>query len=291
MSTILGAIRLLLVSINTVLASVGLFILAPFKAMPAHSVKRWVRSLSESIAEGWIGINNALISTTGTRWGVDMPQGLDRDSSYLVVSNHQSWVDILVLQRVLNRKIPFMRFFIKQQLIWVPVIGLAWWALDFPFMRRYSREQVRKKPELKGKDLETARRACEKFRDMPTSMMSFLEGTRLTAAKQKRQGSPYRNLLLPRVGGVSQVFHAMADSLKGVVDVTIVYKGEAPTLWQLLCGRIPQVLVDVRRLAIDGNLLGQDSGDADFRERLASWADSLWQAKDERIDALRAGLV
>lgn len=291
MSTIFGAIRLLLVSINTVLASVGLFVLAPFKALPARSVKRGVRRLSESIAEGWIGLNNALISTTRTRWTIAMPNGLARDSSYLVVSNHQSWVDILVLQRALNRRIPFMRFFIKQQLFWVPVIGQAWWALDFPFMRRYSKDQVRKNPALKGRDLETARRACEKFRDLPTSMMSFLEGTRLTEAKRDKQRSPYRNLLLPRVGGVSQVFHAMADSLKGVVDVTIVYQGKAPTLWQLLCGRIPQVAVDIRRLDIDTQLLGQDASDPDFRARLANWADDLWQAKDERIDQLRVRLV
>ena len=57
---------------------------------------------------------------------------------YLVLANHQSWVDILVLQKVFNRRIPLLRFFLKRQLFWVPLLGLAWWALDFPFMGRYT---------------------------------------------------------------------------------------------------------------------------------------------------------
>ncbi len=65
--------------------------------------------------------------------GVD---SLHQRGWYLVSSNHQSWVDILVLQRIFHGRIPFLKFFLKQELIWVPVIGLAWWALDFPFMKR-----------------------------------------------------------------------------------------------------------------------------------------------------------
>ena len=65
------------------------------------------------------------------------------DGHYLVLANHQSWVDIPVLQRVFNRRIPLLRFFLKRQLFWVPVLGLAWWALDFPFMRRSTRAEIK----------------------------------------------------------------------------------------------------------------------------------------------------
>src|SRR5579863_10046354 len=104
---------------------------------------------------------------TRTRWVVDGLQGLNRGGWYLVLSNHQSWVDIPVLQRTFNRRIPFLKFFLKQQLKWVPVLGLAWWALDFPFMQRYSKETLEQHPELRGKDKEATRIACERFRDLP----------------------------------------------------------------------------------------------------------------------------
>ena len=134
-----------------------------------------------ALAEGWIGTNNAMFRLMGS-----LPldtrglEGLSTREWYLVVSNHRSWVDILVLQAVFNRRIPFLKFFLKQQLIWVPFLGLAWWALDFPFMRRHSPEYLEKHPEQRGKDLDVTRRACEKFRLIPTSVMNFVEGTRFT---------------------------------------------------------------------------------------------------------------
>ena len=119
--------------------------------------------------------------------------GLARHEWYLMTSNHQSWADILVLQKVTNRRVPSLKFFLKQELIWVPLLGLAWWALDFPFMKRYSRAQLEKRPELKGKDMETTRKACEKYAHYPVSVMNFFEGTRFTEEKHRQQNSPYRH--------------------------------------------------------------------------------------------------
>ena len=104
----------------------------------------------------WIGVNSAMIRlfTRGHDWRIDGVEHLRRDGRYLVLANHQSWVDIVVLQDVFNRRIPFLKFFLKQQLIWVPVLGLAWWALDFPFMRRYTREELERHPEWRGRDVE-----------------------------------------------------------------------------------------------------------------------------------------
>ena len=159
-----------------------------------------------ALAEAWIGTNNAIFRLMGS-----LPldtrglEGLSTREWYLVLSNHRSWVDILVLQAVFNRRIPFLKFFLKQQLIWVPFLGLAWWALDFPFMRRYTAAYLEKHPEHRGKDLEVTRRACEKFRLIPTSVMNFVEGTRFTPAKHAAFKSPYRNLLPTRAGGTSFV--------------------------------------------------------------------------------------
>ena len=176
--------------------------------------------------------------------------GLDPRGWYLVNCNHQSWADILVLQHLFTRRIPLLKFFLKQQLVWVPVMGLAWWALDFPFMRRHSEEVLNKHPKLRSKDRETTRRACEKFSLIPTSVMNFCEGTRFTQVKHQRQRSPYRHLLKPKAGGIALALNAMGDRFHAVLDVTIVYPDGAPDFWQFLSGRMKRARVRVQTLSL-----------------------------------------
>jgi 1-acyl-sn-glycerol-3-phosphate acyltransferase len=241
-----------------------------------------------ALAEAWIGTNNAIFRLMGSL-PLDMRglEGLSTREWYLVISNHRSWVDILVLQAVFNRRIPFLKFFLKQQLIWVPFLGLAWWALDFPFMRRYTAEYLEKHPEHRGKDLEVTRRACEKFRLIPTSVMNFVEGTRFTPAKHAVFKSPYRNLLPTRAGGTSFVLSSMGGMLHSLLDVTIAYSTGTPSLWDLCCGRVGTVTVDVRRRPIDAwTSAGDYASDPAFRERFKAWLAGLWSDKDELLDRL-----
>jgi 1-acyl-sn-glycerol-3-phosphate acyltransferase len=256
--------------------------------LPIPAVRRLLSRVMTALAEGWIGTNNALFRVMGSL-PLDM-RGLDGLSTgewYLVVSNHQSWVDILVLQAVFNRRIPFLKFFLKQQLIWVPFLGLAWWALDFPFMRRHSPEYLEKHPEKRGEDLDVTRRACEKFRLIPTSVMNFVEGTRFTERKHAAFKSPYRHLLPPRPGGTSFVLSAMGGMLHSMLDVTIAYTGRTPSFWDLCCGRLGTVTVDIRRRAIDERLAAGDyAGDAAFRARFKEWLAGIWTEKDQLLDRL-----
>jgi 1-acyl-sn-glycerol-3-phosphate acyltransferase len=280
-------------SINTIVLTLLIFVLAPGKFLaPAKTIRDFFRQVLAGIAEVWISVNNVLLSLNGkTRWDVEIPQELDRRGCYLVNSNHQSWVDILVLQRCFNRRLPLLRFFLKSQLIWVPFLGVAWWALDFPFMQRMSKEKLSRRPELKGRDLENARKACEKFRNIPVAMMNFPEGTRFSVEKRDAGKSPYQNLLTPRIGGVGQVLFALADQLDAAIDVTIVYPRDgqsmiAPTFWNLLTGRLPEIIVRARQLEIPAHLLGRNfKTDADFRQDLESWVSRLWQEKDAQIQS------
>jgi 1-acyl-sn-glycerol-3-phosphate acyltransferase len=256
--------------------------------VPVPAWRRWTSRVMTALAEGWIGTNNAIFRLMGS-----LPldarglEGLSTREWYLVVSNHRSWVDILVLQAVFNRRIPFLKFFLKQQLIWVPFLGIAWWALDFPFMRRYSSAHLAKHPEDRGKDLAVTRRACEKFRLIPTSVMNFVEGTRFTPAKHAAFKSPYRNLLPPRAGGVSFVLSAMGGMLHSMLDVTIAYTTGTPSFWDLCCGRVGTVRVDVRRRAIEDWLAAGDyTSDPAFRERFQAWLGGVWAEKDVLLDRL-----
>jgi 1-acyl-sn-glycerol-3-phosphate acyltransferase len=291
-----GITALVALAASTVVLTllIGVFALLKFLA-PGGAARDRVRRLLASIAEAWISLNSfALGLYRGTYWDVEIPQGLDRRGCYLVNCNHQSWVDIPVLQRCFNRRLPFLRFFLKSQLIWVPFLGPAWWALDFPFMKRVSREKLAKRPGLRGKDLESARKACEKFRSIPVAMMNFPEGTRFTAAKRAASKSPYRNLLTPRIGGIGQVLYALADDLDGMVDVTIVYTSAsdvdaAPNLWKLVSGQIPRITVRAVVRDIPAHLRGRNfRADRAYRRELQSWIDGVWREKDATIDAIRS---
>jgi 1-acyl-sn-glycerol-3-phosphate acyltransferase len=194
-----------------------------------------------------------------------------------------------VLQAIFNRRIPLLRFFLKSQLFWVPLLGLAWWALDFPFMKRYSREQLERRPELAGRDIEATRRACAKFRALPVSIMNFVEGTRFTPAKHAKQVSPFARLLKPKAGGIAFVLDAMGDALHSILDITIVYPKGRPSMADLFADRIGEVRIEVQQYPIPAELRAGDyQNDPAFRERVQAWINSLWSSKDRTIAELLA---
>ncbi len=280
---------LLLVTANTLTHVLPLLTLALVKLLlPLAAVRRTLSRWLTALAESWSGVNNALIrALTPTRIDIVGGETLRHEGWYLVLGNHQSWVDIPVLQYVFNRRIPLLKFFLKQVLIWVPVLGLAWWALDFPFMRRYSKAQLERHPEWRGRDKAATRRACRRFAEIPVSVMNFVEGTRLSATKHAAQASPYRHLLRPKAGGVAFVLEAMGDQLRSLVDVTIAYPGGAPTVLDLFAGRVRRIVVDIVERPIPAELVGRDyDSDEDFRIRLREWLNELWQMKDSRLETL-----
>ncbi|MBL8263518.1 MAG: acyltransferase [Xanthomonadaceae bacterium] len=280
------ALLSLLIVLNTLVHALPLLLVALFKALlPFEGLRQVLNRVLTGLAERWIAMNSGMIDRfTRTRFEVDLPPSLEPEGHYLVLANHQSWVDIVVLQKIFNRRVPFMRFFLKRQLIWVPVLGLAWWALDFPFMGRYSRKEIAKNPELGRRDMEVTRRACEKFRSIPVSVMNFVEGTRFTPAKHAGQQSPFRHLLKPKSGGVAFVIDAMGDTLRAVLDVTIVYPAGRPTMVDLIGGRIPEVRVCVRERAIPEDLIGGNyQDDRAYRARFQQWMNGLWDEKDAEI--------
>ena len=288
---LLGVFASLLLTLNVLLWVPLLLFFALLKLLiPLKKVRLLVDPLLLHIAEAWIGGNSGWMRLTQrTVWDVQGIDGLKYQSWYLVNCNHQSWVDILVLQRLFNRRIPLLKFFLKQQLIWVPIMGLAWWALEFPFMRRHSEEFLKKHPEMRGKDQATTRQACDKFAMIPTSVMNFLEGTRFTPAKHERQQSPYKHLLKPKAGGLALALNAMGDKFQAILDVTIVYPDGTPNFWQFLKGELRRVIVRVRLLPIPQQLAQADyANDPAVRAAFQQWVQQLWLNKDAQIDSLLA---
>ncbi|SDP51202.1 1-acyl-sn-glycerol-3-phosphate acyltransferases [Ralstonia sp. 25mfcol4.1] len=284
-----GLLSATLLVLNTLACFVPIVPLALLKlAVPTPAVRRRVDPWLNGIATGWISRNTRWIARLQPEiWDVRGNTDLRLDDWYLVNCNHQSWVDIFVLQRVLNKRIPLLKFFLKQQLLYVPVIGLAWWALDFPFMKRYSKAQLRRNPALGRKDQETARRACEKFKLVPTSVMVFAEGTRFSEARRQAQSSPYRNLLKPRAGALATTLNAMGTQFRSMIDATIIYPDGVPSFWHLASGRAGRIVVRIRQIPIPDDFCGGDyAGDKAFRSAFHHWLADQWQAKDREIDAV-----
>src|SRR3546814_15140796 len=139
----------------------------------------------------WVSANKLVFRLLhAVQWQIDIRTPLDPTRNYLLISNHQSWADILLLFDILHGRVPFPRFFLKHQLLYVPVIGMACWAMDFPFMRRYTKAQLEARPELKGQDVEATRRACEVYKHDTVTVIHFLAATRFTAAKPTTNKPP-----------------------------------------------------------------------------------------------------
>ena len=283
-----GCLSMLAYVVNTLFWASLLFVVSFFKwVIPIKPWRQLCDRFLNVIAGSWIRLNNINQSVVNTiQWDIQGTDNLAPKNWYLVVANHQSWVDILVLQRIFHKKIPFLKFFLKKELIWVPVLGLAWWALEFPFMKRYSKSFLQKNPHLKGKDIEITRKACEKYKNIPTSVMNFLEGTRFSQKKHRNQKSPYKHLLKPKSGGIAYVLSAMGDQMQAILDVTIVYPLGAGSFWAFLCGKIPKITVHVREIPITDELKGDYFEDREYRVRFQKWVNELWASKDKKVDIL-----
>jgi 1-acyl-sn-glycerol-3-phosphate acyltransferase len=276
-------------TVNTVFWFIPIFLLAIVKLLvPVETVRgamsRWIMRCGEC----WVA-GNAVI------YGLKDPDRLDvrgmgdlrPDNWYLVMANHQTWVDIIVLQVVLNRRIPFLKFFIKQELIWFPILGIAWWAMDMPFMKRHSKSYLAKHPEMKGKDFEVTRAACRKFRNTPTTVFNFVEGTRSTPEKKAARNSRFENLLPPRAGGVALAITSMGGMFDAILDITLVYPNGVAQFWALCCGEFDGVIIDINKRPVEEWMVeGDYENDREFRGRFHRWLTQVWQDKDEHIDEL-----
>lgn len=274
-----GAFSLLLFSLNTIFWAFPIVFVQFVKLLiPMGGWRRFWGGFQNGMGILWISFNNLNLRLLNpARWNVELPSDLSDDDWYVVVANHQSWVDILVLQKIFNGRIPFLKFFLKKELFWVPFLGLAWWSLDYPFLER-SRSA--------SKDLETIRRAAEKFKVAPVSVMNFVEGTRFQPEKHQKQRSPYAHLLKPKAGGLTSILNFMGDRVPWILDVTIAYPGGAPSLWQFLCGDVEEVRVRVQKIPVTRDLRGDLAQDKAFRRSFLIWLKERWNEKDQVMEEL-----
>jgi 1-acyl-sn-glycerol-3-phosphate acyltransferase len=274
-------LNLLVFGIPVVIVGIAKF--AVQMTAPRSRLRTRIILLSSAIAERWVGMNTRIFDRMlPTHWDVaGFPEAMPPDGRYLIISNHVSWVDIFTILRVFHRKAAFVRFFLKHQLIFFPIVGQACWALEFPFMRRYSADELRRHPEKRGRDLATTRRACQRYRHISVAILTFLEGTRFSEEKRIDQDSPYQHLLRPRVGAIAFVVASLGDQLDAMVDVTIGYPGGDVTLWHFLTGKVKTITVRARRLDVPAEFYTAEITEpGPARDRFKAWIESIWREKD-----------
>jgi 1-acyl-sn-glycerol-3-phosphate acyltransferase len=290
-SQVKGILAFAFITVNTIWWAVLIYIVGAVRAVwRQHDVRVRLSTTMSALADSWVACNRWMLRALRiTRIEEDWSQakGLSPRSWHLVISNHQGWSDIFVLQTTFLGRVPPLKFFVKRVLIWVPGVGVAMWLLGFPYVRRFSRQQLEANPALREIDRVATLKACETFKHAPTCVLNFVEGTRFTEAKHAAQGSTYNHLLMPKVGGLGYVIGALGRRVQEATDVTIYYPLGVPSFWEFLCGRRPLIRIEARNIAIPQMLLdGGDELSADARDCLRGWVDEIWRAKDARLVAL-----
>ncbi len=281
---------LLILALSTAIGSIPILFIGLLKLLPNQRLKRSCTKMVDKIATLWCAANNFYLDKLhSAHWDITGTDHFNPQNWHLVVANHQSWLDIVVLQRVFHRKIPVLKFFIKDQLKWIPLLGFSWWAMGCPFMKRYSPAYLAKNPHKKGQDLLATKKALKLFKQTPATLMSFVEGTRYTPQKLLQQNSPYQHLLKPKAGGVSFVIDAMNKQINQLIDVTIVYPHQHHSLWNFLCRGVHSVKVHIRQISIpsqflNSSLLENAKTQLEFRE----WLNEQWSEKDRLINEMKA---
>ncbi len=285
MALLKGILSTTLVMVSTVIVCIPLLILGPIRLVGSASVRDYLsRKFDHWVIDSWVATNRLIfrvlrLSNVHITWeGAD---DLSRERWYVVISNHQSWTDILLLQTNLFGHIPPIKFFTKHQLLWIPFLGQAMWILGFPYVRRMSKAQLAKNPKLLKSDRKATLDACERFRSHPTTVLNFLEGTRFTAAKRATQRARFEHLLNPKIGGLSYVMSGLNNHLHKLVDITISYPQGIPTFWEFMQGLSPEVnmLIQCRTIPSDA----RNDSDSEQRKILAPWIEELWREKDQRL--------
>jgi 1-acyl-sn-glycerol-3-phosphate acyltransferase len=285
-----GVISLILYALSLFLSFVLLFLnYLIAKLLPFGVFKKLTTYLYDYLPIFWIRMNHGVFALTGSVLEIDVPPNLDTKTFYAVMSNHQSWADILVLYDVFSPRISMLKFFMKKQLRWVPLVGQVTWIYGFPLLHRHTHAELKKNPEWKQRDIKATRKACERFKEHAGSIMIFAEGTRFTKQKQLKQQSPYKYLLKPKAGGLALALQNMGEKIDTLIDVTIIYPKDHHSFWDYCCGKANKIIVTAKAFSldnsnnIDNNLRGDYENDYDFRREFQRFLNNRWSEKDNLI--------
>ena len=288
-SNIIGFFTFILIIVELIIGFGTLTIVnIPRAIFPFKSLKIKLSKISNTIGEYTVyGLKIIMKIMHRDSMQVFDNNEFDKNQWYMAVSNHQSWADIFILLVAAHKRIPLLKFFMKKELAWIPFVFLANKTLNMPFVNRHSKKQLEKNPNLRFKDYENTLLACKRFLRSPSTIFSYAEGTRNNSIKHKAQNSPYKNLLIPRVGGIATALSAMPN-IDVLVDYSVVYKSDKRGAWAFLKGDMRDVKVSVKKYNIPEDLKNINySTDEEYRKNFKIWIEGIWEEKDKEIERLK----
>ncbi|ASG67239.1 acyltransferase [Francisella halioticida] len=250
--------------------------------IPVKSIRYFCTSAVEYFVSIWVSY--AILITkifSPTEIKLEQSASLDRNSSYLIICNHKSWLDTFILMLAFHKKIAFPKFFMKFQVFFIPILGLIAWALEFPAMKRYSKEYLASNPEKKGEDLNKTFDYCKNLSLRPTAIINFVEGTRFTLEKAKK--SNYKNLLNSKAGGIAVILKSLSERIVGILNTTIVYDNPEQTLWDFMVRKTKKIKVKVDFIPISEVPLGDYFNSEKDKKSFQDWLNDVWQKNDKYI--------
>ncbi|MXW00788.1 MAG: hypothetical protein F4X59_09850 [Holophagales bacterium] len=271
------------ITLNLVFWGLLLLLLLPAKA--AHRTRPWFRRVSHRIYRAAVRVDNVLLRRiSGASWNVE-ELTLDRSRPHIVLANHRSWADILIVQSLVATRGPIVKFLCKRELLYLPIFGLIIVAFDFPVLRRQAQRGI-DAGSRRGDDRRRVTEAAAALLESPAAILSFAEGTRFTVAKRdansraageghkaSRTAPQYQHLLPPRAGGLGAMIEALAPGGGSIVDVTLAYPRPS-TFWEFLGGTAGSVEVAWEAIPIA----------AVEAAEVTSWLNDRWRRKEALLD-------
>ena len=164
-----------------------------------------------------------------------------------IFANHQEMPDIPGILLIAHRchMLGNLKFFVKKALRYVPGVGWGMWFLNFLFVKRAWTEDKEFVTNMFNRLSETG---------LPYWIVSFPEGTRIKPRKleqsqrfaKKAGHRPSGHVLFPRTRGFRECMDNLDGEIEGVFDITLGYPAGIPRLWQLICGLVPEIHIDVK---------------------------------------------
>ena len=284
-NNLIGIISSTILIVNTLILAILMIPLGIIKFLiPIKSLRASFTKIIIKIGEIWISVNSLwVIKLHKPNLEIHGQENLGGNSWFLSTSNHQSAADIFIVQFITNRKIPMLKFFIKYELIYVPVIGICWWALDMPFLKRYTQEQIKRNPKLEGRDYKKMKKSLEHYSLHPVSIFSYAEGTRFSKEKHINQNSKFSHLLKPKEGGLA-IALSNVNKIKELIDITIIYDSDNLGFWNYLCGNIKNIKIFISKTKIPSKyLIDTLITNNELRSDFKLWLYDRWAEKDVLI--------
>lgn len=233
-----------------------------------------LKQLAALFSNYWGHINHLIMfHICGVQFSINGNHDFSKDKWYLLISNHRSAADIPILYSIFCQKLPPFKFFLKKELLYLPLIGTACWALQMPFINRKKSHAFSFNFDL--------------FKYAPCTIINFVEGSRANKEKIKANSSPYKHLLKPKFRGVLSTLESVKE-IKHIIDVTLVYQGmdtlkKPNILFKLFCGQLRFIEINIKKIDIPDLIYNCDSNEKN--QLFKSWLNNLWTKKDKWIDS------